>query len=62
VNDDPVSLTLSPGRYIVVSEAGWRWRQVQVEVQNGQTTVVPEALLEQASPASSSARRKASAG
>ena len=61
VNDDPVSLTLSPGRYIVVSEASWRLRQVQVEVQNGQTTVVPESLLEQASPASSSARKKVSA-
>jgi hypothetical protein len=61
VNDDPVSITLSPGRYIVVSEASWRLRQVQVEVQNGQTTVVPESLLEQASPASSSARKKVSA-
>ena len=62
VNDAPISLTLSPGRHIVVSEASWRWRQVQVEVQDGQTTVVPEALLEQAAPASSSARTKVSAG
>ena len=54
VNDDPISITLPPGRYIVVSEAHWRLRRVQVEVQDGQTTVVPESLLEQASPVSSS--------
>ena len=62
VNDDPVSLTLSPGRYIVVSEASWRLRRVQVEVQDGQATVVPESLLEQAAPAASSARNTVSAG
>jgi hypothetical protein len=61
VNDDPISITLSPGRYIVVSEASWRLRQVQVEVQDGQTTVVPESLIEQASPVSSSDRKKVSA-
>ncbi len=54
VNDDPISITLPPGRYIVVSEAHWRLRRVQVEVQDGQTTVVPESLLEQASLVSSS--------
>ena len=54
VNDDPISITLPPGRYIVVSEGKWRLRRVQVEVQDGQTTVVPESLLEQASPVSSS--------
>jgi hypothetical protein len=61
VNDDPISITLPPGRYIVVSEAHWRLRRVQVEVQDGQTTVVPESLLEQASPVSSSEREKISA-
>ena len=53
-NDDPISIALPPGRYIVVSEAHWGLRRVQVEVQDGQTTVVPESLLEQASPVSSS--------
>jgi hypothetical protein len=47
VNDDPISVWLPPGRYIVVSEAQWGVKQVQVEVQDGQTTVVPEPLLEQ---------------
>ena len=61
VNDDPISITLPPGRYIVVSEAHWRLRRVQVEVQDGQTTVVPESLFEQASPVSSSEREKISA-
>src|SRR6266516_1292007 len=46
-NDDPISIALPPGRYIVVSEAHWGLRRVQVEVQDGQTTVVPESLLEQ---------------
>ena len=54
VNDDPISIVLPPGHYIVVSEANWAWRRVQVEVQDAQTTVVPESLLEQASPVSSS--------
>jgi len=61
VNDDPISITLPPGRYIVVSEGKWRLRRVQVEVQDGQTTVVPESLIEQASPVSSSERKKVSA-
>ena len=54
VNDDPISVPLPPGRYIVVSEAKWGVRRVQVEIQDGQTTVVPESLLEQASLVSSS--------
>jgi len=61
VNDDPISITLPPGRYIVVSEGKWRLRRVQVEVQDGQTTVVPESLLEQASLVSSLEREKISA-
>ena len=61
VNDDPISITLPPGRYIVVSEAHRGLRRVQVEVQDGQTTVVPESLIEQASPVSSSERKKVSA-
>ena len=61
VNDDPISITLPPGRYIVVSEAHRGLRQVQVEVQDGQTTVVPESLLEQASLVSSLEREKISA-
>ena len=61
VNDAPISITLPPGRYIVVSEAHWRLRRVQVEVQDAQTTVVPESLLEQASPVSSSEREKITA-
>ncbi len=54
VNDDPISITLPPGQYIVVSEAHWRLRRVQVEVQDGQTTVVPESLIEHAPLVSSS--------
>src|SRR5713101_1573011 len=61
VNDDPISITLPPGRYIVVSEAKWASRRVEVEVKDAQTTVVPESLLEQASPVSSSEREKISA-
>ena len=60
-NDDPISIALPPGRYIVVSEAHRGLRQVQVEVQDGQTTVVPESLSEQASPVSSLEREKISA-
>jgi hypothetical protein len=53
VNDDPLSVTLPPGRSIVVSEVKWGLRRVQVAVQEGQTTVVPESLLDQASLVSS---------
>jgi hypothetical protein len=53
IADDPVSLVLSPGRYIVVSKANLKLRKVQVEVYDGQTTIVPEALLTQASLAPS---------
>ena|SRR5215813_9501117 len=58
MNDDPISIVLPPGRYIVVSEAHWRLRRVQVEIQDRQTTVVPESLIEQASPLSSSEREQ----
>ena len=54
VNDDPISIALPPGRYIVVSEAKWASRRVQVEVKDAQTTVVPESLIEHAPLVSSS--------
>lgn len=54
VNDDPISIALPPGRYIVVSEAKWALRRVQVEVKDAQTTVVPESLIEHAPLVSSS--------
>ncbi len=53
IGDSPIHLTVSPGEYLVVSEANWVPRKVQVRVQDGRTTVVPESLLEQAVTVSS---------
>jgi hypothetical protein len=44
---------LPPGRYIVVSKAKKSLRKVQVEIDDGQITIVPESLLVQAAVASS---------
>lgn len=44
--DSPIRLTLPPGEYIVVSESNWALRKVQVHVQDGRTTTVPESLIE----------------
>ncbi len=49
IADDPVRIVLPPGRYIVVSKAHKSLRKVQVEVDDGLTTIVPESLIAQAS-------------
>ena len=48
IADDPVQTVLPPGRYIVVSKAQKNLRKVQVEVDDGLTTIVPESLIAQA--------------
>ncbi len=49
VADEPAQIVLPPGRYIVVSKAQKSLRKVQVEVEDGLTTIVPESLIAQAS-------------
>jgi len=46
--DGPLRFDLTPGQYVIVSESHLRGRQVQVDVQDGHTTIVPESLLEHA--------------
>lgn len=48
VGDGPVRFDLPPGHYIVASESRMQLRGVQVDVQDGRETVVPESRLEQA--------------
>lgn len=40
--ESPIHFTLSPGRYIVTAEDQMQWRRLQVEVKDGQNTVVTE--------------------
>lgn len=47
IGDGPIRLDLAPGQYIVASESHMQWRKVQVEIQDGRQTVVPEAVIEQ---------------
>ena len=54
IDDSPIHLTVSPGEYLVMSESNWALRKVQVRVQDGRTTVVPESLIAQAVPVSAS--------
>ncbi len=54
IGDSPIHLMVSPGEYLVVSEGNWVLRKVQVRVQDGRTTVVPESLIIQAVTISSS--------
>jgi hypothetical protein len=49
IADDPVQIVLPPGDYIVVSKAQKSLRKVQVEVDDGLTTIVPESLIARAS-------------
>jgi hypothetical protein len=49
IADDPVQIVLPPGRYIVMSKAWKSLRKVQVEVDDGLTTIVPESLIAHAS-------------
>ena len=44
--DGPIRLSVPPGHYLVVSESHWAQRKVQANVEEGQETVVPEALFE----------------
>ena len=53
IGDGPIHLTVSPGEYLVVSESNWALRKIQVRVEDGRTTVVPESLVEQAVTVSS---------
>jgi hypothetical protein len=46
VGDGPIRLSVPPGHYLVVSESHWTQRKVQANVEDGQETVVPEALFE----------------
>jgi hypothetical protein len=45
---DPVSVELEPGRYVVASVWGTVYRKVQVEVRSGLTTEVPASVLKDA--------------
>lgn len=46
--EDPVSLALTPGRYVVASVYGTTYRKVQVDVRPGVTTEVSEQALREA--------------
>ena len=48
--EEPVSLPLAPGRYVVASTYGTTYRKVQVEVRAGAITEVPASVLREASP------------
>jgi hypothetical protein len=48
--EEPVSLPLAPGRYVIASVYGTTYRKVQVEVRAGATTEVPASTLREASP------------
>ena len=47
--EEPVSLALPPGRYVVASMYGTAYRKLQVEVRAGTTTEVPANALREAS-------------
>ena len=46
VGDGPIRIAVAPGHYLVVSESHWTQRKVQANVEDGQETVVPEAVFE----------------
>ncbi len=46
--ESPLHFTLSPGRYIVTSEDQMQWRKLEVEVKDGQDTVVAESQWDSA--------------
>src|SRR5262249_15490752 len=46
VGEGPIRITVPPGHYRVVSESHWAQRTVQANVEDGQETVVPDALFE----------------
>jgi hypothetical protein len=43
--EEPVTVALPPGRYVVASTYGTTYRRVQVEIASGATTVVSEEAL-----------------
>ena len=47
MGDGPIRFALTPGQYIVASESHMQWRKVQVDIQDGRQTVVPESVIEQ---------------
>jgi len=47
IGDGPIRFDLTPGHYIVASESHMQWKKVQVEIQDGRQTVVPESVIEQ---------------
>lgn len=47
IGDGPIRFALTPGRYVVASESQMQWRKIQVEIQDGRQTVVPESVIEQ---------------
>jgi hypothetical protein len=51
---DPVQVLLAPGHYIVVSRANGRLRKVQVDIEEGKETLVPEKQIKRSPVASSS--------
>jgi len=46
VGDGPIQITVAPGHYLIVSESHWTQRKVQANIEDGQETVVSEALFE----------------
>lgn len=46
VGDGPIRLSVPPGHYLVVSESHWTLRKVEANVEDGQETIVPEALFD----------------
>ena len=46
VGDGPIRIAVPPGHYLVVSASHWTQRTVQANVEDGQETVVPEALFD----------------
>jgi|SRR5262245_25518161 len=44
--DGPIRLSVPPGHYLVISESHWARGKVQANVEDGQETVVPEALFD----------------
>ncbi|HJY83839.1 MAG TPA: hypothetical protein VKK81_22475 [Candidatus Binatia bacterium] len=57
--ESPIHFTLSPGDYVVTSEDHMQWRGVQVEVKDGQDTVVAESQWDTAPPLASSDANRA---
>ncbi len=46
--EGPIHFDLTPGHYIVTAESQMQWRRVEVDVQDGQDTVVAAAQFEHA--------------